>query len=749
MSAPKYFMGFMNFCSHDPGAALVKIENGNFEYIFAEEGFLSRRKKSYQFPIRSIEYCLNHFGIKIDQVDRFILDYMNEKTFFRTSNNYRLLAGDFIRSKMKINPERISFIKSHHLAHAYTAFYPSGFEDATVIIVDGLGSDNQTHSIYSANRHNGIKLLHQQSGTGIGSIYSMVTKKLGFASGEEGKTMGLAPYGAGADEIDNMLPSFEGDYDGLTVDYSLQMRRSPDKALRISLNTCTDKQQIYDPYFTRMAYNLQKETERCLVHLVKEAVQRTGISNVCLAGGVALNCVANGIIQNLDSVNQLFVYPASGDTGIPIGLALYGAEQDTCEWAQVISSKESIEKLSKPFSEDGAPLFSRVVSPYEKILADHAVNPQEFSAKVIAQRIADGEIVSFYQDGIELGPRALGHRSFLADPRSAKMKEIMNEKIKHREGYRPFAPMILKEHFNEYFIHPTDNHPYMLQAPMCRDKAKNEAPAIVHVDGTARVQTVTQDNGRVHEVLTEFYKITGVPILINTSFNDNNEPIVFTCLDALCCFGRTNADILVVNDSWFKRADISSIKLFINDSEVAQQKIRDEYFETAIKSNTTIDSSTQSKVLTHFFDYNAQLTSANRSEGLHLRLVKFLYSRDIKRTLYLDQYHFDFLNSMFENISGTFQAQIPNFKIVNDTLQAVDDITDNSDVLLYNFSQFDHGKQDLKVFYDTGDRMLAPLQSRSTTDIDKNALQVLMESYENDRSKTIEEFFETNIKGMA
>ena len=190
---PKYFMGFMNFCSHDPGAALVKIENGSFEYIFAEEGFLSRRKKSYQFPIRSIEYCLNHFGIKIDQVDRFILDYMNEKTFFRTSNNYRLLAGDFIRSKMKINPERISFIKSHHLAHAYTAFYPSGFEDATVIIVDGLGSNNQTHSIYSANKHNGIKLLHQQSGTGIGSIYSMVTKILGFASGEEGKTMGRAP----------------------------------------------------------------------------------------------------------------------------------------------------------------------------------------------------------------------------------------------------------------------------------------------------------------------------------------------------------------------------------------------------------------------------------------------------------------------------------------------------------------------------------------------------------------------------
>ncbi len=741
-------MGFMSWCSHDPGAALVKMNNGNFDYIFAEEGFLSRRKKSYQFPIRSIEYCLNHFGIKIDQVDHFILDYMSEKRFYRTSNNYRLLAGDFIRSKMKISPERVSFAESHHLAHAYTAFYPSGFENATVIIIDGLGSDNQTHSIYSAKRHKGIKLLHQQSGTGIGSVYSMITEKLGFEGGEEGKTMGLAPYGAEASEIDDILPSFKGDYAGLTVDYSRQMRRSPDKALRLSLKSCVDKQQIYDPYFTRMAYNLQKETESCIVHLVREAVQRTGISNVCLAGGVALNCVANGIVQNLACVDELFIYPASGDAGIPLGLALHGAAQYSCEWAQVMSSRASVEKLSKPFSEDCEPLFSRVASPYEKILADHSVGLQDFSAKVIARRIANGEIVSFFQSGIELGPRALGHRSFLADPRSARMKEIMNKKIKHREGYRPFAPMILEEYFDEYFIHETNTHPYMLQAPMCRDKAKKEAPAIVHVDGTARVQTVTEDNGRVHEVLKEFYKITGVPILINTSFNDNNEPIVFTCLDALCCFGRTNADILVVNDTWFKRTDISNIALFIEESEAAQKKIGDEYFEVAIENNTTINSSTQTKVLTDFFEYNNKLTTANRGVRLHLKLLKFLFSRDVARTLYLDQYHYDFLNSIFANTSGTFQSQVPKFKIVSDTMQAISDITDGSDVLLYNFSQIDHGKENLNIFYESEDWLLQPLQSKSKAQKGTNALQILMDSYENDRSKTIEEFFETDIAGM-
>ena len=745
MSNAKYFMGFMNYCSHDPGAALVKIDNNNFEYIFAEEGFLSRRKKSYQFPIRSIEYCLSHFGIQIDQVDRIILDHMYEKQLFRTSNNFRLLLGDFIRSKIKIRPEQISYIDSHHLAHAYTAFYPSGFEEATVIVIDGLGSNNQTHSIYSASLYKGIELLHEQLGTGIGSLYTTITNQLGFEHGEEGKTMGLAPYGSKYTEIDNILPSFEGDYDELTVDYSKQMRRSPDSALKISLKNCTSKEQIYDPYFTRIAYNLQKETNRCLTHLVNEAVKRTGIPNVCLAGGVALNCVTNGIVQNLECVNDLFVYSASGDTGLPIGLALYGAEQNTKEWVQVISDRASTEKLSKAFSNDVSPLSDNVLHSYKKILADHKVNLHDFSANIIAQKIADGKIVSFYQEGIELGPRALGHRSILADPRSVEMKEILNKKIKHREGYRPFAPMVLKEHFDEYFINETDNQPYMLQASMCRQKTKNKAPAIVHVDGTARVQTVTQDNGRVHEILKEFYKITDLPILINTSFNDNNEPIVFTCLDSLCSFGRTNADILVVNDKWFKRSDIKDISSFIKDSELAQKIIGDEYFKKAIQSNTTITSSTSGNSLTNYIDYNLQLTSVNRSERLHLKLVKFLFSRDISRTLYIDQYHFDFLISIFKNFSGSFQMFIPYFKIVNDTFETINIIKDGSDVLLYNFSSFNHGKKDLNIFYEAKDRILLPLQSKSTIDTDKNAIQLLLKSYENDRTQNIESFFKTYI----
>lgn len=732
----------MNSCSHDPGAALIKIDGKNFDYIFAEEGFLSRRKKSYQFPIRAIEYCLSYFNIKIDDIDKFIFDYMDKKHPFRTSDNYRLLAGDFIRSKLKINPEKISFVETHHLAHAYTAFYPSGFNKAAVVIIDGLGSENQTHSIYSANRETGIKLLYEQKGTGIGTLYTTITKILGFESGEEGKTMGLAPYGKDCIKQDAAIPSFEGVYNGFSTDYSRQMRRSPDRALRIQLKQCTNKKDIYEPYFTRMAYNLQKETEKCLVHLVKEAVKITGISNVCLAGGVALNCVANGIIQNLECVEKLYVYPASGDTGLPIGLALYGAEQKTKDWINIISNRAVIEKLSKPFSQDVTPLQIETLPSYEKIIKDHKVRANDYSAEVIAQNIAKGKIVCFFQDGIELGPRALGHRSFLADPRSSEMKKTMNAKIKHRESYRPFAPMILKEFFNQYFVHETDDHPYMLQAPICHKRAKDEAPAVVHVDNTARVQTITKKNGRVFDVLTEFYRITGTPLVINTSFNDNNEPIVFTCIDALCCFGRTNADILVVNNKWYERKDILNISAFIYDCEEAQKKIKNKFFERSIKNNTTISKSTSGQSLINFIRYNLRLTSVNRAERLHLKLLNFIYSREVERTLFLDQYHFDFLNSIFHMLSGSFKKQIPVFKIVNDDIDAMTVITDGSDVLLYNASLFDHRKQDLNIFYDSEDLRLEPLNNKESTNKNNKAIRMLVESYENNNSKNIEDFFE-------
>ena len=226
-----YSMGIMNYCSHDPGCAIIKSDGSKFEYIFAEEGFLSRKKKSYQFPLRSIKYCLDYFDITLSHLDVLTLDYMDIARNFRTSNNYRLLIGDFIRSRLRVDAKKIKYSKSHHYAHALTAFWPSGFDEAAVLVVDGLGSQQQTHSIFHMDKTGRADLIFEQKGVGIGALYSLITGSLGFASGEEGKTMGLAPYGRGLAEFDEVLPALNGEFDGFITDYSNQITRSPSLSL--------------------------------------------------------------------------------------------------------------------------------------------------------------------------------------------------------------------------------------------------------------------------------------------------------------------------------------------------------------------------------------------------------------------------------------------------------------------------------------------------------------------------------------
>ena len=747
----RYSMGFMNYCSHDPGAALVRIDGNNLDYIFAEEGFLSRTKKSYQFPIRSLNYCLDYYGIKIDDVDTFVFDYMDNKRTFRTSDNYRLLAGDFIRSNLKVNPNKVQFIDSHHLAHANTAFYPSGFEEATILIVDGLGSAQQTHSIFKASINKGIECVSEQKGNGIGTLYTLVTQALGFKAGEEGKTMGLAPYGKSFSNVDAQIPSFKGEYNGLITDYSKQLQRNPNPKLRIKLRNCDNPEEIYEPYFSRVAYKLQEETEHCMLHLVNEAVKLTGIKNVCIAGGVALNCVANNFLQNCDVVENFYVQPASGDTGLPLGLALYGAKSISDNWKKTIGSKETIEKLQTPYSIDKNPLSSQVDKLINNILEKHKIPKKKFVPEDIGLLLSQEKIIAFFQDGIELGPRALGHRSFLADPRSAKMKEKMNLKIKHREGYRPFAPMVLREYFDEYFISDTSDHPYMLQAPSCREKTAKEAPAIVHVDNTARVQTVEEKNGSVHSVIKAFHKITGTPILINTSFNDNNEPIVFTKLDALCCFSRTNADVLVMNNSYILRSEINDQFQFTKDCEQHQSDLGDKIFSRAVALNTFIDESTTSTKLDNFLMRNIELTNYYSDSHLLERLVNFLQDRSKNRKLLLDKYHYELIKSLQGTLMGKIDDYFPNFEIVNDDFSCLSNVKSGVDLLLYNMSIYLYLKnsksifsenKDIINFYLPKDKLVQPYQKKFLTDKKKSsAMSILMNSYENKKSLTTKDFF--------
>ena len=236
----------MNYCSHDPACCIVRLEGNKLDLISAEEGFLSRKKKSYHFPIRSMKYCLDYFDISIDNIDVLMLDFMDEERPIKTSNNYRLLIGDFIRSRLRIKKDKIKFVKSHHYAHALTAFWPSPFEEAAVLVIDGLGSRQQTTSIFSFTQEGTQKLIFEQVGNGIGTLYSLITEKLGFEAGEEGKTMGLAPYGRNVQSSDLKSNLFQGTYSDFVVDYSSFVNRHPSPSLKIPLETPKEKKQVYE-----------------------------------------------------------------------------------------------------------------------------------------------------------------------------------------------------------------------------------------------------------------------------------------------------------------------------------------------------------------------------------------------------------------------------------------------------------------------------------------------------------------------
>lgn len=747
-----YSMGIMNYCSHDPGCALVRHDGTNTDLIFAEEGFLSRKKKSYHFPIRSMKYCLDYFGISIDDVDIFVLDHMDYKRDFRTSHNYRLLIGDFIRSRLKVPKNKICYAPSHHFAHALTAFWPSGFEQATVMVVDGLGSGQQTHSIFKMSSDGAAELLYEQKGTGIGTLYTLVTSALGFDSGEEGKTMGLAPYGLPHEAMDTELPNLQGKFFGLHTDYGEQLWRNPTPQLKFSVRSPREFHDIYNSYHSRLAYNLQKETERCLLHLATESIKLTGVPDLCFAGGVALNCVANDRLQELKQIGGFFIQPASGDTGIPIGLALHGLISMGLDPREVFTA-ETRKKLAVPYSADKSPLSNSIDVAFTDLNLCRVIGARKFDAAEIAGELAREKIVACFSQGIEIGPRALGHRSFLADPRTSKMKDILNKKIKHREAYRPFAPMVLAQHFDDYFVSKTPDHRFMLQAPACKERAIQEAPAICHVDKTARVQTVDPSIGKVHDILTEFYKKTHVPIIINTSFNDNNEPIVFTKIDAISAFLNCNADILILEDDVFYREDLIKDPDLQKKIDALSEKLRNSYFTDALRELCNIKSDDLENDLLRFIKFNAGLTQYYRRERMYVKFIDYFHCRDTRELLVLDDYHFEFCQNYCQVMGISFNELVPDYKVVSDSTSSIDKIPPNSVMMLYNLSSVYHSKFDrfrfsdgIVSFYDSLDKILdiniVSVQNGSDA---KSLLDALCGSYENNNKASIEEFF-THLK---
>lgn len=575
---------------HDSAAALVV--DGRVVAAAQEERF-SRKKHDYRFPQLAIDYCLEEAGLKPEELDYVGFYDKPLLKFDRLLETYLAYAPAGFRSflmamplwlkqKLHLPREMSAGLKNsyknryvfteHHESHAASAFYPSPFEEAAILTLDGVG-EWATIS-FGVGRGNKIELTHElQFPHSLGLLYSAFTYYTGFrVNSGEYKLMGLAPYG-------------KPTYVQLIKDYLLDMKE--DGSFRMDMSffnycqglTMTSKKfhQLFGAPPRKpetpirqmdmdLAASIQVVTEEIMLKIAQFVHAETGMSNLCLAGGVALNCVGNGRVVREGPFEKIWIQPAAGDAGGALGVAQFIWHQLLDEPRETKAPDNQQASLMGPrFENDQIQSFlNNTGAKYQRF------DDEEQLCQYVAQQLADQKVVGWMQNRMEFGPRALGSRSILGDPRSEEMQTLMNLKIKFRESFRPFAPSVLQEKANDYFeLSPADESPYMLLvADVQSDKRetlskeaeqlegierrkikRSTVPAITHVDYSARVQTVDRErHGRYYKLIKEFEELTGCPMVINTSFNIRGEPIVCTPEDAYRCFMVTNMDVLVLED---------------------------------------------------------------------------------------------------------------------------------------------------------------------------------------------------------
>tara|TARA_Y100001970_G_C14259331_1_gene878470 strand:- start:37 stop:2253 length:2217 start_codon:yes stop_codon:yes gene_type:complete len=537
----KYILGIQSYANHDSGASILKFgKNVKTEIIAISEERLLRKKYPYTFPILSILYCMNHFKIKrFNRIDLIVSDWIRKKRWLRSGPTYNYQEFDYIKEKLNFDKKKIIQI-DHHLAHAASTYYTSEFNNSAILIVDGNGSDIETNSYFYGKKNN-IEFISRYKNHGIGAAYGAVTKEiLNLGTGGEGKTMGLAPYG----NFDKRI-KIPYSIKGIKTDFSNFMLRMPYSDLLNHINpnhrldviknkiTKANKLNITSKKYANWAYMIQDVAEKMMAMLGKDIFLKTKSKNICLAGGVALNSVANEILFKKNKFKDIFIFPACADAGIPYGL---------CLWAyHNIYKKQNRIKFQNAYT---GKLYSQ--KHIKKLLNQYRIRFRKTNYKEIAKLISEGNVIGNFHGKSEYGPRALGNRSILADARKKEMRDHINKNIKHRETYRPFAPAILEDLSLKYFF--IKKSPFMLRVTKC--KKKKIIPSAIHVDGTARLQTVNKkQNLNFYSIIEEFYKVTGVPVILNTSFNDAGEPLVETPLDALISSFKTNLDYLVIENN--------------------------------------------------------------------------------------------------------------------------------------------------------------------------------------------------------
>ncbi|MFA9376106.1 MAG: carbamoyltransferase [Lachnotalea sp.] len=566
-----------------------------------EEERMDRVKHSENFPYKSIEKILIDYNISINDISYIGLNFMpsmvkKEKlekfALEGFPNNYMVYFGmkmwyitineskKILRNKLGYKG-KILFV-DHHMAHAASAFYSSEFHESLIITSDGTG-EKMSLGIWKGNGNRIEKVVSNTYPNSLGLIYTFFTYHIGLGLNGEGKTMGLAPYGEDVycDFFNEIIQFTDKEIFVLNKKYF----NCPQGMLYI--NKCFTKEAIrvigeadlsneITETKKNIAASLQAFLERTMIKIVNEYLCKTGMKKLCLSGGVALNSALNGKLLKCIEDNSLFVQPAPNDSGTSIGVCQY-------IYYAILNNERTIEEFT-PYL---GPCYSDIEILKELEYMKCTYRKVENIEKITADLLSKGYIVGWFQGGMEIGPRALGNRSILADPRIENMKECLNLKVKHREPFRPFAPIIKEEDMQQYFELQTKS-PYMAIVAEVKKEKQTSIPAVVHVDKTARIQTVTQkQNPKIYKLLDEFGKITNTPVLINTSFNDNNEPIVCSPQDAIRCFLKTEIDYLVLGDYLVEKGEITEINNItkINQEEdVNIKKYRTEYYVKGVLS---------------------------------------------------------------------------------------------------------------------------------------------------------------------
>tara|TARA_X000000950_G_scaffold3958_1_gene4101 strand:+ start:924 stop:2759 length:1836 start_codon:yes stop_codon:yes gene_type:complete len=599
---------------HDSAAAL--IIDGDIIAAAQEERF-SRKKHDARYPFNAVIYVLSEGKLKLSEVDHIVFFEKPFLKFERLLETYmafapkgfrsfslsmplwlreKLFQKRFLFQKLQQHDEEFKDIKKikfseHHFSHAASAFYPSPFKEAIVLTLDGVGEwATTTVAVGKEDKLEMIKEIHFPHSLGL--LYSAFTYYTGFkVNSGEYKVMGLAPYGKPKYKELIIKELIDLKEDG---SFKLNMKYfSYATGLTMTNNKFSDlfghpirdpKKDLLNEFHMDIASSIQAVTEEVIIRLTKNIAKEYKIKNLCLAGGVALNCVANGKILREKIFDDIWIQPAAGDAGGSLGAALAYWHHELKKPRTNFKDQMKGAYLGPKFSD------KHIEDQLNKLKCKFNKKTSKEISLIVAKELSNSKTVGWFQGRMEFGPRALGGRSILADPRSEKMQKELNLKIKFRESFRPFAPSVLREDVNEWFELENDSPYMLLVSEIKKDKQikmkaedkklfgieklnikRSSIPAITHVDYSARIQTVhRQTNPKYYDLISEFKKNTNCPVLVNTSFNVRGEPIVCSVVDAFNCFMGTNLDILVIEDFiLFKdEQDKSLIKDYKNNFEL-------------------------------------------------------------------------------------------------------------------------------------------------------------------------------------